>query len=265
MTTTPKPANKNLILATTTCVALTLSTLTVSEDSWWQKGMKTLETVEKLKPSAAETTDKTTHSSDLNIGDIAGAFKDALKIGSEKVVSQLQQENGFNTDPTIHIPLPDELMIVKNTLAKVGLSTLTDELELKLNRAAEAATPKAKALFWQAIKEMTFDDAMAIYNGPEDSATNYFKEKMSSSLQTEMHPVINETLASVGAIQAYDAVIGKYQAMPFVPNVKADLTNYVSQKGVDGIFHYLGKEEAAIRKDPARQTTDLLKQVFGAM
>ena len=51
--------------------------------------------------------------------------------------------------------------------------------------------------------------------------------------------------------------------MPFVPDVKADLTGYVVEKAMDGLFYYVAKEEAAIRNDPAARTTELLKKVFG--
>jgi len=148
-------------------------------------------------------------------------------------------------------------------LGKVGMSHLLDDLELKLNRAAEVATPKAKELFWQAITDMTFEDVKAVYKGPEDAATKYFQGKMSPSLAKEMHPIVEESLSSVGAIQAYDNVMGQYQSLPFVPDVKADLTNYVIEKGMDGIFHYIAQEEAAIRQNPAKRTTELLKRVFG--
>lgn len=143
------------------------------------------------------------------------------------------------------------------------MSHLLDNLELKLNRAAEVATPKAKELFWQAITEMSFEDVTAIYKGPEDSATRYFKGKMSPSLAEVMKPVIEESLAEVKAIQAYDKVMKEYTALPFVPDVKADLSDYVIQKGMDGIFYYMAKEEAAIRQNPAKRTTDILKRVFG--
>lgn len=202
-------------------------------------------------------------SGDLTTNEIGAAFKEALRIGSDNVVSRLGQEGGFNTDPAVHIPLPQELEIVKTTLDKVGMSFLVEELELKLNRAAEEATPKAKELFLQAIKEMTFDDVMNIYNGPEDSATQYFQGKMSDSLAKEMQPIINNSLSQVGAVKTYDNVISKYKSVPFVPDVKANLTHYVTQKGMDGIFHYMAKEEAAIRENPAKQTTELLKRVFG--
>jgi len=200
---------------------------------------------------------------DPSVGDMSGAFKEALQIGSERVVGQLGRPDGFNADPAIHIPLPAQLNSVKTILSKAGMSGAMDDLELKMNRAAEAATPKAKKLFVQAIAQMTFSDAKAIYSGPEDAATKYFQDKLTPSLAKEMMPIVDSSLSQVGAVQAYDGVMSKYKAMPFVPDVKTNLTQHVTDKGIAGIFHYLGKEEAAIRQNPARQTTDLLKRVFG--
>jgi hypothetical protein len=202
--------------------------------------------------------------SGLTVDEIGAGLKEALRVGSENVVSQLGRVDGFNTDAAVHIPLPKQLDTVKSVLDKVGMSGLLKDLELKLNRAAEVATPKAKKLFSQAITEMSFDDVKRIYEGPEDAATQYFRKKMSPSLDKEMEPVVNKSLSEVGAVQAYDSVMKEYRSVPFVPDVKTDLTNYVVEKGMDGIFYYMAKEEAAIRQNPARRTTDLLKRVFGA-
>jgi hypothetical protein len=199
----------------------------------------------------------------LSLEEIGAGLKDALRVGSEKVVAQLGRVDGFNTDSAVHIPLPKQLDTVKSVLDKVGMSSLLKDLELKLNRAAEVATPKAKKLFSQAITEMSFEDAKKIYEGPEDAATQYFRSKMSPGLAKEMEPVVNKSLSEVGAVQAYDNVMKEYQSVPFVPDVKADLTNHVVDKGMDGIFYYMAREEAAIRTNPAARTTDLLKRVFG--
>ena len=104
---------------------------------------------------------------------------------------------------------------------------------------------------------------MAIYKGLEDSATQYFKEKMSPQLAKEIAPIIDKGLSKAGAVQAYDRVMGQYKALPFGPDVKADLKDYVTKKGIDGIFYYMALEEAAIRQDPAKRTTELLRRVFG--
>jgi hypothetical protein len=210
------------------------------------------------------TYSESSENSGLTVEEIGAGLKDALRVGSETVVGQLGRVDGFNTDPKIHIPLPKQLDSVKSVLDKVGMSGLLKDLELKLNRAAEVATPKAKKLFSQAITEMSFDDIKKIYEGPKDAATQYFKSKMSPSLEKEMEPVINNSLSEVGAVHAYDNVVKEYRSVPFVPDVKADLTSYVIEKGMDGIFYYMAEEEAAIRENPAKRTTDLLKRVFGA-
>lgn len=222
-------------------------------DSWWDKGSTLLRSLGE--------SDKQTG---VSVEEIGAGLKEALRVGSENVVAKLGSVDGFNKDSAIHIPLPKQLDTVKSVLAKVGMSSLLDDLELKLNRAAEVATPKAKKLFGDAITAMSIDDAKKIYGGPQDSATQYFRSKMSPSLTAEMQPVVKESLAEVGVAKAYDNVMKQYRSIPFVPEVKADLTDYVLEKGVDGIFHYMAIEEAAIRQNPAKRTTDLLKRVFGA-
>ena len=200
----------------------------------------------------------------LSADEITSGLKEALRVGTTTVVKQLGQSDGFNADPAVHIPIPENLKSVRSALKKVGMSSYMDDLELRLNRAAEKATPKAKKLFYQAITEMTIDDAKSIYKGPDDAATRYFKSKMSKPLAKAMHPIVDKCLSEVGAVRSYDKLIGKYRSIPFVPDVKTDLTNHVIKKGMKGIFHYLAREEAAIRRDPAKRTTELLKRVFGS-
>ena len=224
-----------------------------AESSWWQKG------IDLLKSPAGTTAHQALTSDEIRAG-----LKEALRVGSENVVSQLGRTDGFNLDPSIHIPLPQQLDTVRSLLSRVGMSYMLDDLELKLNRAAEVSTPKAQELFFQAISEMTFEDVMNIYNGPEDAATRYFQDKMTPALAKEMQPVVDRSLSQVGAVQTYDNIMGEYKAIPFVPDVKSDLTTYVVEKGMAGIFHYMAVEEAAIRQNPAKRTTELLQRVFGA-
>lgn len=205
-----------------------------------------------------------TKSATLSNDEIAAGLKEALSVGTDRVVSQLGAVNGFNSDPSVHIPLPDNLKTVQSTLEKVGMSGMMDDLELRLNRAAEAATPKAKQLFLASIRDMTLEDVRQIYDGPADAATRYFQARMSQPLAQEMMPIVDDSLSEVGAIKAYDDAMGQYESIPFVPDVKADLTGYVVDKGMEGIFYYLAKEEAAIRQDPVKRTTELLEKVFGA-
>jgi len=200
----------------------------------------------------------------LSHSDMIAGLKDALRVGSERVVAQLGKTDGFNADPKIHIPLPDSMQTVKSALDSAGMGSMMDDLELKMNRAAEAATPKAKKLFGDAVQAMSIEDAEQILNGPQDAATQYFKEKMSAPLSKEMQPIVDKALSQAGAVQAYDSVMGQYKNIPFMPDVKANMNQHVLDFGMQGIFTYMASEEAAIRKDPAKRSTEILKKVFGA-
>jgi hypothetical protein len=194
---------------------------------------------------------------------VGQGLKEALKVGTANVVDELGQPGGFFNHQQLHIPLPASLDRVQSVLNKVGASSMLDDLELKINQAAERATPKAKDMFWQAISEMTFQDVTSIYNGPDDAATRYFEDKMSIPLASEMKPTVQETLNQVGAVQSFEQIMDKYNSVPLAPKVQADLSTYTLDKTLEGIFTLLAEEEAAIRNDPAKRTTELLRTVFG--
>ena len=200
----------------------------------------------------------------LSVGEIGEGLKEALRVATGNAVGGLGRPDGFYRDRIVHIPLPQNLRRPRDLLRKIGMGRLAENLEEKLNRAAEVATPRAKAIFWQAIREMTLNDVMGIYNGPDDSATRYFQAKMTPALIAEMRPVIEAAMGEVGVVRAYDDFAGQYNNIPFVPDLKGDLINHVMTGTLDGIFYYVAREEAAIRRDPVKRTTDILKKVFWA-
>ena len=199
----------------------------------------------------------------LTTADIADGLREALRVGSDRVVRTLGAEDGFNGHADVHIPLPDSLAKVQSTLDRFGVSGVADELELRLNRAAESAVTSAKRLFEDTIRDMTLREARAILDGPEDSATRYFRANMAAPLTADMKPIVERELAAVGAIRAYVQMMNQYRSFPFVSDAKADLTGHVLERTVDAVFLYLAREEAAIRKDPVKRTTRLLRRVFG--
>jgi len=142
--------------------------IAAAEKSWFETGAGLLDSFLGGKESSKENSGEV---AELSTADVVDGLKEALRVGTKRVVGQLGQTDGFNTDQAIHIPLPSQLNTVKNVLDRVGMAGLMDDLETKLNRAAEAATPEAKALFLDAITDMSFEDAKRIYNGP-DAAIN---------------------------------------------------------------------------------------------
>ena len=168
--------------------------------------------------------------SSLTDSEIASGLKEALRVGSDLVVNQLGTKDGFNADPNIHIPLPSSLQKVQSTLDKVGMSGMLDDLETRLNRAAEIATPKAKELFINAIQAMTLDDARNILAGENDAATRYFQSKMTPDLVKEFTPIVNDSLAEAGAIKSYDQAIGQYKKNSFSTRCKIRLEQLRGRK-----------------------------------
>jgi len=201
----------------------------------------------------------------LSTADIVRGLKAALETGSNTVVSQLGASGGFNNDAAIRIPLPRSLQKARDIAGKVGLNGQFDDLETRLNRAAELATPKAKALFVGAIRDMSVDDARGILNGPDNAATTYFNNKTGSQLQAAMRPLIDDALSQVGAVNSFNTLLSRYRKIPGAPPVDADLTGHVAGKGSDGIFYYLAQEEKAIRENPAKRTSEILQRVFGSL
>jgi len=195
--------------------------------------------------------------------EITRGLKEALRIGANRVIKQVGRVDGYNDDPQIHIPLPTTLRSVKYAFRHAGSPFELDDLEVRINRAAEAAAPKAKRIFASAIRQMTLEDAERIYKGRDDAATRYFKKRMTPELTEEMRPVIDSTMSEVGAYQTYNKAMDLYNKIPIAPKINPDLTGHVLEKSIEGIFYYLAKEEAKIRKNPAKRTTKILQRVFG--
>jgi len=200
----------------------------------------------------------------LSDADITAGLKEALANGSTQVVGKLGQQNGFASDPVVRIPLPATLQKARDFASKVGLERSFDDLELKLNQAAERATPKAKQLFIGSIRDMSVQDARGILQGPDNAATTYFQNKTGAGIKDAMRPLVDEALGEVGAVQSFNQLLAQYRTIPLAPKVDADLTGHVVDRGSDGIFHYLAEEEKAIRTNPLKRTSELLRRVFSA-
>ena len=200
----------------------------------------------------------------LSTDDIINGLKEALTNGSTAVVGQLGRSDGFNGDPAIRIPLPDSLNKARDIASKVGLAGSFDDLEVRLNRAAENATPKARSLFVNAIRDMSVQDARDILRGPDDAATQYFRDNTQVELAAAMRPIVDNSLSQVGAVREFQSLMQKYNSIPLAPRVDADLSAHVVEKAMDGIFQYIAVEEKSIRENPLKRTSQLLQRVFGA-
>jgi Protein of unknown function (DUF4197) len=165
----------------------------------------------------------------------------------------------------VHIPLPSALKRAKSAAKLLGMDKQFDELEVSMNRAAEAAVPKAKPLLVNAIKQMSVQDAMGLLKGGDDSATQYFKGKTQEKLVSEFLPFATQATAKVGLAQKYSALANKGAALGLVKEDQKSLDGYIAQKAVDGLFTLIAEEERAIRANPVKAGSALLQRVFGAI
>ena len=198
----------------------------------------------------------------LSTDEVASGLKEALTVGVQKGTEKLSEIDGFFKDAAIKILLPPEAKKVESTLRGVGLNKQVDEAILSLNRAAEDAAKSAAPIFVDAIKQMSIQDAWGILKGGDSAATAYLRSKTTAPLMAAFRPVIQTSLDKVDATKYWNTVFTTYNQMPLVNKVNPDLTSYVTEKALSGIFYQVALQEAQIRKDPVARTTDLLKKVF---
>ncbi len=201
--------------------------------------------------------------SGLSDAKIASGLKEALKVGTESAVNLTGKTDGYFLNQMIKILMPEKLKTFEKGLRAVGYGPQVDDFVLSMNRAAEKAAPAAKQIFWDAVGEMTFDDARKILSGSDTAATEYFKGKTTNRLSAAFKPVVDKSMNEVGVTRQYKELVGRYESIPFVKKESFDLDQYVVTKALGGLFYVVGEEEKKIRKNPAARTTDLLKEVFG--
>jgi len=199
---------------------------------------------------------------DIGTVDIAGGLRQALDFGIDKQVAKLTQKDGFYKNQLVKILLPQELQKVDRTLRDIGLGSLADEGLKVLNRAAEDAVKEATPIFVDAVKGITFNDAKNILLGNDLAATSYLQGRTNQALYSKFNPVIQNSFSKVGADQIWENIITRYNSVPFVNKVNPDLTDYVTNQALKGVYTMIGVEEKKIRNNISSRTTNLLRQVF---
>lgn len=204
----------------------------------------------------------------LTAGEVALGLKAALDNGVGNALTNVGVLNGFLGNDTVRIPLPKILQDVQSYLAPIGADGLLVELQTQLNRGAEKAAPVAKDIFLDTIRGLTITDAFDILRGPDTAATEYLQSRTTTRLSQLFSPIMENALNQTGALRLVDDVASQLKIVPFGPNLGADARNDLIDHGVDyglrGVFHFIGEEEKAIRANPAKRTSEILRRVFGA-
>jgi len=215
--------------------------------------------------SSCDTLSKLPIGGGITDAEAAQAIREALTQGTGKGISFLNKTDGFFGNEAYKLFLPPDAKKIESALRTIGMGNMVDKAILQINRAAEDAVGYAKPIFVDAIKEMTIMDAINIVRGPNDAATNYFRQKTTEKLITAFSPSIKNSLDKLNATKYYADVVNAYNNFPTTFNkINPDLPSYVVGKAVDALFDQIAKEEANIRENPVARTTEILKKVFGS-
>lgn len=215
-----------------------------------------------LSPEATDSLFGAISGEQVQLSTIVEGLKEALKVGTESTVSLTSSLDGYFKNDLIKIPLPEKLQKPADTLRAIGFGSQVDQLVTKMNRAAERAAAVAAPVFVEAISQMTFSDAKQILYGSSTEATDYFRRVTEATLKQQYTPIIEQKMSELEVVRMYSQIIGNYNSIPFVQKVDFNITEYVTDNALDGLFRVLGQEEAKIRANPAARTKDIIKKVF---
>ena len=199
----------------------------------------------------------------LTDSEVVNGLKEAITKGVQTAITSLGKENGFYGNPMVRIPMPEHLQKIEDTLRTLKQEKYADEFKLTMNRAAEQAVPATREVFIEAIKNMTFDDAREILNGPDNAATSYFRKSSKPQLIEKILPIVSQATEKAGVTRSYKSMMDKMGFMSSLIDTESmDVDKYVTNKAVSGLFKMIAQEEKLIRNDPAARTTEILKKVF---
>ncbi len=243
---------------------LVLAGLMTFSTSYYAEAQSLADILNTLSGGNSKTTGGQSSGKGLSNTDIAKGLKEALSIGAKNASNKLSATDGFFKNAAIKILLPPEARQVEQSLRAIGMGSMVDKAILSMNRAAEDAAKQAAPIFLNAITSMSIQDGLNILQGGNNAATNFLKAKTTSSLTAAFSPVIKKSLDKVGAVGLWKTVFSTYNNLPLSQKkVNPDMTAYVTERALNGMFVSIAEEEAKIRTDPAAQVTNILRQVFG--
>lgn len=272
---------KSITLIFAFIIPLTLCFSVYAQEGWWNAGRgnfptesskqgdktdATANTPTNTKPAISRSKSRASILAQVReqeAAQIAAGLKEILIIGARNSLDKLGKEGGFSNDINVRIALPLPLARLNTVYSVFGMGGATSDLEDRMNRAAEIVVPQTESLFARAIQNMVVTDTQAILQGDKDSVTLNLRDAMVPNMAGALQPVIQKALLESGAIQSYKTAVDQYDRVPLAGSLEIDITEYMADKIMAGIFYYIAQEEAAIRTQPMRRTTDNLRKAFG--
>jgi Protein of unknown function (DUF4197) len=246
-------------------VAASLIVITIAACTT-QQLQQTADAAKTVINSTGTTTGGTgTTTGPLTNDEVVKGLREALTVGANNSSAFASKLDGFYKNPAMFIPFPPEAQKVKDWATKLGMGAEIDKFEMTLNRSAEEATKNAGTVFANAIKGMSISDGFAILKGANNAATQFLKDKTTTELKTKFTPVVQSAIDKVELTKYWSPIITAYNKVPLIEKQNPNLTDYVTDRAMIGLFKLVEQEELKIRKDPVAQVSAILKRVFGSL
>ena len=210
----------------------------------------------------SKNTDVIFSKKNISNNEIYSGLNEALVISVKNSCNKASKAGGFLENNKIRIDFPKEIIRVKTSCNKIGLSHLVVKFEGKLNKTAEQISLYASEIILESVNDLKFTDAIAILNGPENALTKYLRDDSYNNLYNAFYPQTLRANSNTGIQKLFDNIIKKYNKIPLVKKVDFDLSNYITVETIDGIFFLISEEEKKIRNNPKARTTELLQKIF---
>ncbi len=194
----------------------------------------------------------------------AQGLTDLLAKASDSALDKLAQPGAFYDDEDIRIKLPliGGLNLGGGLLGglfgnKSKINPLSG-LTRTVNDAAGAAAGEAKPIFRESIGALELSDAPGII-GKNDGGTRYLRESSGETLHGKLRPLIDDAMNSLGAYGQLDDLGERHSLVRDAGLTSEKLGESVTEQALDGIFSYIGNEEANFRANPLGKAGGLLK------
>jgi hypothetical protein len=210
----------------------------------------------------SKNTDVIFNKKNISNNEIYSGLNEALVISIKNSCNKASKAGGFLENDKIRIYFPKEIIRVKTSCNKIGLSHLVVKFEGKLNKTAEQISLYASEIILESVNDLKFTDAVAILNGPENAITKYLRDDSYNNLYNAFYPQTLRAISNTGIQKLFDNILKKYNKIPLVKKVDFDLSDYITVKTIDGIFFLISEEEKKIRNNPKARTTELLQKIF---
>lgn len=186
------------------------------------------------------------------------AVKEVLNSSAFRAIKTFSK---LNSDQGIAALLPEEIAPVLNTLKTLGLGEDVDQITKKIGEISGVVLEESSGIMTDAIKEVKFSDAVAIVIGGEDAATQVLREAMYGAVKKRYSARLDQELKNAEVTQYWDMATGTYNLFA-KKKVDTDMSGFLAERAVDGIFLAMGKEETEIRRDPASLGKAVVTKVF---